>query len=93
MKTLHLTLKKHWFNQIFRGFKKEEYRAKGDYWRSRFFYLCGRRKQFDSILFKNGYSKDAPWMIVEHKGLSDNDSDLYTIKLGKILSWGNWEAI
>ncbi len=37
MKTLHLNLKKQWFDLIFSGEKKEEYREITDYWIQRFF--------------------------------------------------------
>lgn len=36
MKTLHLTLKKKWFDMILSGEKKEEYREIKPYWERRF---------------------------------------------------------
>lgn len=36
MKTLHLNLKKKWFDMVLSGDKKEEYREIKDYWVSRF---------------------------------------------------------
>src|SRR5687768_9260064 len=38
MKTLHLTLKKKWFDMISSGEKKEEYREFNMYWGKRFVY-------------------------------------------------------
>lgn len=38
MKTLHLTLKKKWFDMIASGEKKEEYRDLKKYWAKRFMY-------------------------------------------------------
>jgi hypothetical protein len=43
-KTLHLTLKKKWFNMILHGIKREEYREIKPYWLSRL---------VDSDLFKS----------------------------------------
>ncbi len=37
MKTLHLNLKRKWFNMIFSGDKKEEYREIKDFWIQRLF--------------------------------------------------------
>jgi len=110
---LHLTLKKKWFDMIASGEKKEEYRALKKYWAKRLSdgvgtYLTSfcpggigykvKWKEFDVIQFKNGYSKDAPLMIVEFKGLEIGHgkhkwgatSESFIIKLGKILSIKNY---
>lgn len=69
---LYLTLKKKWFDMIASGEKKEEYREIKKYWISR---LCSTSnmldgcKEFDYIIFKNGYSKDAPTMKVQCLGI------------------------
>jgi len=60
MNTLHLTLKKKWFDMILSGEKKEEYREIKNYWAAR---LLG--KQYDTILFRNGYSKNAPKFLIK----------------------------
>lgn len=60
---LTLTLKKEWFDMIASGIKTEEYREIKQYWTTRF------RKDFTHILFRNGYSKDCPEMLVECKGI------------------------
>ena len=60
MKILHLTLKKQWFDMIASGEKTEEYREIKSYWNTRL--LC---KKYDAISFRNGYSKNAPTMLIE----------------------------
>jgi hypothetical protein len=107
-KILHLTLKRKWFDMIASGEKKEEYREMKGYWFTR---LCNlveidQRhidsklfKKYDVICFKNGYAKDAPMMMVEHKvtamgwGLEKWGAEkeiYYIIKLGKILKIENY---
>lgn len=89
LKILHLTLTKKWFDMIMSGTKKEEYRAIKPYWTTR---LDGR--EFDVIVFSNGYGKNSPKMMVEFKGLSvgkgrhdwgGGDVQVYVIKLGNVL--------
>ena len=109
MKTLHLTLKKKWFDMILSGEKKEEYRELKMYWATRlttgFPSEFGINKinpdfqHFDTIVFKNGYSKQAPEMEVECKGIEigitkshwcdEGEIKVYVIKLGKILFFKN----
>lgn len=89
MKVLHLTLKKQWFDMILSGEKKEEYREIKDYWTNRL-----KDKDFDFISFRNGYSKNAPTMLVELKrkqlGLghigwgAPNDACVWILSLGEI---------
>lgn len=68
MKTLHLILKKKWFDMIKSGEKKEEYRDFTKHWCSRFFDKEGNFKKFDTVTFTNGYAKDAPRFVIEFKG-------------------------
>ncbi len=106
MKVLHLTLKKKWFDMIASGEKKEEYRELKDYWCKRF---CNNSwytyepeilvhaidKFYDVVIFKNGYSKTAPTVKLECKGITVGKgnknwgaeySDMYfVIKLGNII--------
>lgn len=85
---LYLTLKKKWFDLIASGKKNEEYREMKLYWKKRLINKEGDRKEFDYIIFKNGYRKDSPKMKVEWKGLTSRmfNGDLcYAIKLGKII--------
>lgn len=81
--TLHLTLKKEWFDMIATGVKKEEYREIKEYWTRR---LVGNWHQYESnqviykseymlpygidrIEFRNGYKPDSPRIVVEWIGL------------------------
>lgn len=102
MKTLHLILKKKWFDMILSGEKKEEYRDQKQYWKNRLikdgYWFTQTCKQFDTITFRNGYSKDAPAMIVQCKGISVKEQGnknwgfegrCFVIELGKIISTKN----
>lgn len=94
MKVLHLTLKKQWFDMILSGEKKEEYREHKEYWNRR---LSG--KEFDCILFRNGYSKDARTMLIELEALcfglgheewgAPDGKCVWVLRLGKIKETGN----
>lgn len=102
MKILHLTLKKKWFDMIASGEKPEEYRELKLYWWTRLVqhgtfeeYEVVQFKNYDVIAFKNGYSKNAPQMVIECKGIAISygnpkwgapDSKVFIIKLGKIIS-------
>lgn len=89
METLHLTLKKKWFDMIASGVKKEEYREIKTYWLNRL------SKHHDVICFRNGYAKDCPKMTVEFEELLSGvgraewgapDFPVYILKLGAVLS-------
>ena len=94
MRILHLTLKKKWFNMILLGKKWEEYREIKPYWDKRI-----KGKRYDAISFRNGYSKDAPTMLVEfidhHIGLgvipfgAPSNQRVHILTLGKILETKN----
>ena len=88
LKILHLTLKRKWFDMIILGIKKEEYRDIKQYWNVRL------NKEYNVVLFKNGYSKIAPECLIEikniKKGIGNKEwgapnEEVYIIKLGKIL--------
>lgn len=85
MKTLHLNLKKKWFDMILSGEKKEEYRDTSKYWIQRIYdffiseVIC-EAKDFETITFSNGYAKNRKQFVVE----------LYTISIGK--GRGDWGA-
>lgn len=76
-KTLHLTLKKKWFDMILSGEKKEEYRDIKNYYDNRFIdrkeqnkldnkpYNLIAWKKFDTVTFKNGYAKNAPVIVIQ----------------------------
>ena len=78
MKTLPMTLKKKWFDMIVSGEKKEEYRESKVYWLKRLVeetmqlgYSMDTMvfKKFETVTFKNGYSKNSPTVEVELKNI------------------------
>lgn len=93
MDTLHLTLKKKWFDMIISGIKKEEYREIKPYWVKR---LMATKKSYSRVLFKNGYGPNVPRALIELKGLmaglgvvewgAPEGKEVFILKLGKILS-------
>lgn len=78
------------------GEKKEEYREIKDYWIKRLQFDIWNKRPFHSIVFRNGYSKNAPTMTVECLGIqvgkavpewSDNwEGDVFVLKLGDIIN-------
>ena len=87
-KILYLTLKKQWFDLINCGIKTEEYREIKNYWQKRF-----ENKHYDEVVFRHGYSKDAPSMsfvinsITIKEGREEcgavKNQKYYVISLGK----------
>lgn len=73
------------------GEKTEEYREIKDYWFKRI-----HNKDHDAVIFRNGYSKDAPKIKVELKGIrrgtglpnwgAPTDRDVYILQLGSLLN-------
>lgn len=64
MATLHLPLKRKWFNMIRDGIKLEEYREISNYWSARLFNYTSETthdfftaKKFDKLVFTLGYPK------------------------------------
>ena len=110
--TLHLNLKYKWFKMIFLGIKKEEYRALTPYWdkrlcnigsvnRSLNLIFNGKLpentfKEWDTITFSNGYSRDRPQFEIEFKGIEIREGNpewgaepgkkYFVLKLGDILN-------
>jgi hypothetical protein len=94
--TLHLTLKKKWFDMIASGVKREEYREMKPYWNKR---LMCNKKQYNKILFRNGYGKNAPSLLIEFTGLQSGlgilewgapeRQEVFILKLGRIISTWN----
>jgi ASC-1-like (ASCH) protein len=85
---LYLNLRREYFEAIARGKKRIEYRKRSPYWRKR---LEGRK--YDVILFRNGYARNAPEMVVEFGGLrryGQGRGAEYAIRLGKILRIKRW---
>jgi len=91
LKTLHLTLKKKWFDMIVSGEKKEEYREIKPYWSKRL-----TNGKYDRILFKNGYSRGCPSVMVALRDISQSlgivewgapeGEMVYILRLGQIIS-------
>ncbi|MDR9502575.1 MAG: hypothetical protein RI601_12335 [Desulfurivibrionaceae bacterium] len=102
MKTLHLNLKRKWFDMILAGEKKEEYRDLTSYWESRFIRpIPGEPEEFnfsffDTVTFSNGYAKDRPQFTIELKLIlighgrsewgAEEDKEYFVLRLGRILS-------
>lgn len=104
---LHLTLKKKWYDLIASGDKTEEYREIKEYWKNRLILdhnpvhqQWNERqlppfKNYDVVVFKNGYSKEAPTMIVELNAFSigfgnekwgaEPNEKYFVLHLGKVL--------
>ena len=84
---------------ISEGVKKEEYREIKDYWIKRLKDMSLQEPfhafiPYDKIVFKNGYAKNAPTMVVEFDGIrigkgnkewGADDEVRFCIKLGRIL--------
>ena len=86
-KILHLTLKKKWFDLIKSGEKKEEYREIKPYWTKRLTINDRAIKNYNYIIFTNGYRKDSPKLKIEYLGLGVGEFEnrkCYVLKLGKI---------
>ena len=95
-KVLQLTLKKKWFDLIKSGVKKEEYREIKRFWESRFAVMLVNKQHYDRILFKNGYSKNAPKFLIELKGIrigtgktewgAESGIKYFVLELGEIIN-------
>jgi hypothetical protein len=83
---LRLTLHRRYFAEIAARTKHTEYRERKPYWKSR---LEGR--EYDAILFRNGYARNAPEMLVEFRGVRRSGKD-YAIRLGRILQIKRWSG-
>lgn len=78
-----MTLHRKWFDQIAAGQKIEEYRTVKPYWKARI-----EGKEYDEIRFRNGYSKNAPFIRIEYKGWkfsTRNGKQVYALQLGSLL--------
>ncbi len=93
--SLFLTMKKQYFDMIFSGKKKEEYREIKPYWESRLNPYSLQHKEY--IVFKNGYQSDAPMFIARFKGCKKGlrnplytdqslSQEVFIIKIGEILT-------
>lgn len=85
--TLTLILKKEWFDKIKNGEKTIEYREAKEYWNKRL------NKNFNDVILKNGYSRNAPKLIADIEdiriinGINTDlkiDKDVYAIELKRV---------
>jgi hypothetical protein len=86
--TLQLNLHREFFAAIASKQKRIEYRKQSPYWRKRL-----EDRKYGTILFRNGYTKDAPEMLVEFRGLrryGKGSAAYYAIRLGRILKIRRW---
>lgn len=87
-KILYLTLKRKWFSQVVEGTKKVEYREVKEYWVSRLFNRDGTQVHYDYVVFRNGYSRDSPTLMLEYNGIvgiSDFEGvECFELELGNI---------
>lgn len=66
MKTLHLNLKRKWFDMIQSGEKKEEYREVKRHWINQLASDNGFDfKKFDTVTFSNGFAKDRDQFVID----------------------------
>jgi hypothetical protein len=85
---LHLNLHRQFFAEIAADGKHIEYRDQTPHWKR---LLEGR--VYDAILFRNGYRRTAPEMLVESLGLrryGKGRKAYYAIRLGRILKIKRW---
>lgn len=104
MKTLHLNLKRKWFDMILSGVKKEEYRELKTYWFRQLFKDFDNSmhtlddydfKEFDTITFSNGYTKNRPQFVIELKSIeikqgnkewgAEPNEKYFVLSLGEII--------
>ena len=94
MNILHLTIKKQWFDMILSGVKTEEYRDIKPYYNLR---LIG--KEYDTVVFRNGYASNAPQFTMELKSITlstgkpewgaEESKVYFVLSLGKIINTKN----
>ena len=92
---LFLTIKEPYFTQIKNGSKKYEYRQITDFWERKF------KKQYDFILFQNGYSLKSPRMLVEFISVNkhilqdknllfESNIEVFALELGNKINFNNY---
>ncbi len=90
VRTLHVPIRRKWFDDIVSGKKRQEYREVKRYWTKR---IEGR--EYDEIHFRNGYARDAPFMRVKYQGWRFSTlagRKVYALQLGPILEIRNHPA-
>jgi hypothetical protein len=68
MKALKLTIKTCWFELIASGAKRIEYRRPSAWIESRLYHKNGKRREYDVVLFRAGYGKDARTLSMHYGG-------------------------
>jgi ASC-1-like (ASCH) protein len=61
--TLHLNLRRKYFEEIAAGTKRVEYREQKPYWRKRL-----EHRKYDVIKFRNGYAPDKTTISTNNDG-------------------------
>ena len=102
---LILPIKKKWFDMILSGEKKEEYRARNDYYYSRFKKIVDKIQQGEEqyILLRNGYSHNSPTLKVKVENILLGGGQkewgyigpemCFIIKIGEVIVYdGNMET-
>jgi hypothetical protein len=92
LKDLVLNLKTEYYDDIFSGEKKFEYRLIGDYWKKRLT-ADGQIKQFRRIVIRKGYPKKGdphrelirPWVGIEVKSIIHPHFGAETVKVYAII--------
>lgn len=82
-KPLFLIMEKVWFDEIYSGRKKTEYRDDSPFYRARFINKKGQFRHYETAILQVGYHKDARRMTVEIKDIILDGG--FEISLGKIL--------
>jgi len=79
---LVLPIKAEWLERIIDGEKREEYRAPSDHYIERL-----HEKRYKTVLFRNGYAKNAPTVSVEFvEAVFDRQEQVFVIRLGRVLT-------
>jgi len=92
-KTLHLNLRRKWFDMILSGEKKEEYREFVPYWMTRFANIRNASEPTTTITFSHGYSKNRDQFVVRLKTIwirkgrpewgADVGKDYFVLEIGE----------
>jgi hypothetical protein len=85
---LYLNLHREYFAAMAQKKKRIEHRKQSRHWRKRL-----EERKYDAIIFRNGYAKDAPEIVVEFRGLrryGTGCTAYYAILLGRILKIKRW---
>jgi hypothetical protein len=98
--TLHLVLKRRWFDMILSGDKKEEYREIFSHWTKRLTVKGSDLifKNFNTVTFTNGYRPNSPRFTIECKGIeirtgkpewgAEPGKQYFVIRLGEVVRNG-----